>query len=67
MEDEHGFVNLVLWKTVAEAQRKVVNGSTALVIEGKVEREGAVLYVIVDRAHPLRRGQRLPSMSRDFR
>jgi error-prone DNA polymerase len=67
LEDEHGFVNLVLWKTVAEAQRKVVNGSTALVVEGKVEREGAVRYVIVERAHPLRRGQRLPSMSRDFR
>jgi error-prone DNA polymerase len=67
MEDEHGFLNLVLWKTVAERQAKVVNGSTALVVEGKVEREGSVLYVVVDRAWPLGRGQGLASMSRDFR
>ena len=67
LEDEHGFVNLVLWKTVAEAQRRVVTRSTALLIEGKVERDGAVIYVIVERAHALRRAGELGSMSRDFR
>lgn len=67
MEDEHGFSNLVLWKDVAARQAKVVNGSTALVVEGKLEREGDVIYVIVDRAWPLGRGQGLASMSRDFR
>jgi error-prone DNA polymerase len=66
LEDEHGFINLVLWKTVAERDARAVTGSIALFVEGKVERDGAVLYVIVDRALAVKRTGSLPSMSRDF-
>ena len=66
LEDEHDFINLVLWKTVAERDARAVTGSIALFVEGKVERDGAVLYVIVDRALAVKRTGSLPSMSRDF-
>ncbi len=66
LEDEHGFINLVLWKAVAERDARAVTGAIALFIEGKVERDGAVLYVIVDRAMAVKRTAGLASMSRDF-
>jgi error-prone DNA polymerase len=65
LEDETGFVNLILWSKTFERWRHVVTTSSLLVAHGKIEREGAVVYVVPDRFERLAMGD-VPSMSRDF-
>ncbi|MCJ7556998.1 MAG: error-prone DNA polymerase [Gammaproteobacteria bacterium] len=50
LEDETGNVNLVIWKDLAERQRKILLGSRLMAVRGRVQREGDVLHVI---AHSL--------------
>ncbi|MDP9150374.1 MAG: error-prone DNA polymerase [Myxococcota bacterium] len=65
MEDETGFINLILYADVFDKFRHVATTSSLLMAHGKTERDGAVLYVIVQRVEPIdHRG--FPSMSRDF-
>jgi len=75
MEDEHGFINLVLWSKVFERLRRVATTSSLLLAKGKIDvsapsAEQRVVYVIVDAldrvALPDSRRARVPSMSRDF-
>jgi error-prone DNA polymerase len=49
MEDETGYVNLIVWKRVAEAQRAALLESRLLLVRGKLQREGDVLHVIAHR------------------
>jgi error-prone DNA polymerase len=49
LEDETGNVNLVIWKDLAERQRKVLLGSRLMAVRGRVQREGDVLHVIAHR------------------
>ena len=49
LEDETGVVNLIVWKTVAEAQRRPLLESRLLEVEGKLQREGLVTHVIAAR------------------
>jgi error-prone DNA polymerase len=49
LEDETGNVNLVIWKDLAEKQRKVLLGSRLMGVRGRVQREGDVLHVIAHR------------------
>ena len=65
LEDETGFVNLVLWARAFERWRHVVTTSSMLAVHGKVERQGAVVYVIPERLEKLALYD-LPPMSRDF-
>ncbi len=65
MEDETGFINLILYARVFDAFRNVATTSSLLMAHGKVERDGDVLYVIVERLEPVER-RSFPSMSRDF-
>jgi error-prone DNA polymerase len=65
LEDETGFVNLILWAKTFERWRHVATTSSMLVAHGKVEREGDVVYVIPDRLERLDLHD-LPAMSRDF-
>jgi error-prone DNA polymerase len=65
MEDETGFINLILYARVFDAFRHVATTSSLLLAHGKIERDGDVLYVIVERLEPLER-RSFPSMSRDF-
>ncbi|HET9122926.1 MAG TPA: OB-fold nucleic acid binding domain-containing protein, partial [Acidiferrobacteraceae bacterium] len=51
LEDETGSANLVLWGVVAERDRSVLRASR-LIAEGRVQREGPVLHVVVDRLLP---------------
>ena len=46
LEDETGYVNLIVWKRVAEAQRAPLLESRLLEVRGKVQREGDVLHVV---------------------
>jgi error-prone DNA polymerase len=68
MEDEDGFLNLILYARVFEALRHVATTSTLLVAHGKVEREGEVVYVVVERLENLgvKGGAPIVGMSRDF-
>jgi error-prone DNA polymerase len=49
MEDETGYVNLIVWKRVADAQRAALLESRLLLVCGKLQREGDVLHVIAHR------------------
>jgi error-prone DNA polymerase len=54
MEDEHGFVNLILYSRVFDAFRHVATAFPLLVAHGIVERarDGKVVYVVVQRLEP---------------
>ncbi len=68
LEDETGYLNLVVWRAVAERQRQALLDARLLGVRGRVQREGAVLHVIAehlqDRSAWL--GE-LTAASRDFR
>jgi error-prone DNA polymerase len=66
LEDETGFVNLILWPKTFERWRYVATTSSLLIAHGKVERDGSVVYVVPDRLERLSLYD-VPSMSRDFR
>ncbi len=49
LEDDTGCVNLIVWKSVAVAQRAALLESRLLLVRGKLQREGDVLHVIAQR------------------
>ena len=67
LEDETGYINVVLWPWVAERQRVQALHSRLLIINGCIEREGGVLHVVAgkleDQSQLL---GRLLTKSRDF-
>ena len=68
LEDEDGMVNVVVWRDLAERQRRVLLESRLLQVEGRLERKDGVQHLL---AHRL--GQldpllgNLSTPSRDFR
>ena len=74
LEDETGFVNLILWNAVYERLRLIARHSTLLLAHGKVERdreataaEVPILHVIVEDLERLDRPEaKLRKQSRDF-
>jgi error-prone DNA polymerase len=49
LEDETGYVNLIVWERVAAAQRAALIESRLLLVRGKLQREGDVLHVVAQR------------------
>ena len=49
LEDETGYINLIVWERVATAQRAALLESRLLLVRGKLQREGDVLHVIAQR------------------
>ncbi|MCD0488875.1 error-prone DNA polymerase [Pedobacter sp. MC2016-14] len=49
IEDETGFSNLVVFKKLFDQYRKEILGAKLLMVEGKLQREGKVVHVIVER------------------
>jgi len=49
LEDETGYVNLIVWNDLAERQRKELLGSRLLSVRGEVQREGRVVHVLARR------------------
>jgi DNA polymerase III alpha subunit len=49
LEDEVGYVNLIVWKQVADEQRAALLESRLLEVRGQLQREGDVLHVIARR------------------
>jgi error-prone DNA polymerase len=67
LEDETGYINLIIWSSLVEQQRKEVLGARLLGVIGEVQREGEVVHVIAKRLedHSALLG-RLMTESRDF-
>jgi len=53
IEDETGFSNLVVFESLFEKYRKEILHSRLLMVEGKLQREGQVVHVIVQRCFDL--------------
>jgi error-prone DNA polymerase len=68
LEDEDGMVNVVVWRDLAERQRRVLLESRLLVVEGKLESAEGVQHLIASRLDDfsLLLGS-LDARSRDFR
>jgi len=49
LEDDTGFVNLIVWERVAIAQRAALLDSRMLLVMGTLQREGDVLHIIARR------------------
>ncbi len=68
LEDESGYLQAVVWKTIAERQRRTLTGARLMGIHGEVQRESDVTHIIAkrldDRSYLL---GNLLSRSRDFR
>jgi error-prone DNA polymerase len=46
LEDETGHVNVVVWRDLAERQRRALLGARLLAVYGKLERQGEVVHLI---------------------
>jgi len=67
LEDETGHINLVVWQSVAEAQRAVLLGARLLGVDGVVERDGEVVHLVAERLKDLSHlVADLAAPSRDF-
>jgi error-prone DNA polymerase len=67
LEDEQGMVNVVVWRDLAERQRRALVGSQLLKVSGRLEQESGVRHLIARRLEdisPLLQG--LDVRSRDF-
>ncbi|MDR3711401.1 MAG: error-prone DNA polymerase [Puia sp.] len=53
IEDETGFANLVVFQKLFDTYRKPILQSRLLMVEGKLQREGEVIHVIVRRCFDL--------------
>ena len=67
LEDETGYVNVIVWRDLAERQRRELLGASLMGVEGTLEREGEVVHLIARRLidHSALLG-RLAVESRDF-
>jgi len=68
LEDEFGNVNVVVWRDLAERQRRALVGSRLMRVSGRLECESGVRHLIAQRLEdlsPLLQG--LDVRSRDFR
>ncbi len=53
LEDETGYLNLIVWENVAQRERKALLGATLLGVEGHVQKEGDVMHIVTRRLHDL--------------
>ena len=68
LEDEFGMVNVVVWRTLAERQRRELVASQLLRVDGTVETRDGVLHVVAGRLEDISELlQGLDTRSRDFR
>jgi len=67
LEDETGYLNLVVWDRLAQRDRKALLGAALLGVAGTVQKEGDVLHIVAERLfdHTDLLGK-LVTRSRDF-
>ena len=67
LEDETGYVNLIVWNDLAGRQRRELLASRLLAVQGEVQREGRVVHVLAKRLEDLSPMLgRLATTSHDF-
>jgi len=49
LEDESGYINLIIWKKIAEQQRNELLNARLMGVEGELQIEGKVVHVIARR------------------
>jgi error-prone DNA polymerase len=55
IEDETGWANLVVFQNLFDQYRKEIMQSTLIMAEGKLQIEGEVIHVIVERVYNISR------------
>ena len=67
LEDEYGMVNVVVWRTLAERQRRELVASQLMRVDGTVETRDGVLHIVAGRLEDISELlQGLDTRSRDF-
>ena len=67
LEDESGYINVVVWPHVAESQRQPLLCAKLLAVTGVIQREEGVLHLVAGRLRDLSHWLGiLPTRSRDF-
>ncbi|MFO7285557.1 MAG: error-prone DNA polymerase [Gammaproteobacteria bacterium] len=51
LEDESGYVNLIVWPNVVERERTALLGARLLGVTGRIQKESGVLHVVVEKMH----------------
>jgi error-prone DNA polymerase len=49
VEDESGYLNLIVWERLAERQRRVLLEAVLLGVRGKIQKEHGVIHIIAER------------------
>lgn len=67
LEDETGWINVIVRPELLEAERRILLGATLLGVYGQISRQGSIVHLhakrVVDRSAQL---GRLSTRSRDF-
>jgi len=67
LEDETGYINVVVWPALVERQRRELLASRLMTVYGQVQREGEVIHLVAGRlVDDSRLLGRLTTQSRDF-
>ncbi|MEM9533922.1 MAG: error-prone DNA polymerase, partial [Pseudomonadota bacterium] len=51
LEDDTGMLNVIVWRDLAEAQRRVLLGATLMVVDGVLECQEGVWHLIAEHLH----------------
>jgi error-prone DNA polymerase len=65
LEDEHGFINVIVPRTLVEANAPVVKHARFIVVQGRFERDGLEMSVVGQKFRELEVGP-VAHSSRDF-
>jgi len=67
LEDETGFVNLVVWKQVFDEYAVVARTESLLGVSGRLQVQDGIVHLIAERLWPVELPRELPDpASRDF-
>jgi error-prone DNA polymerase len=53
LEDESGETNVIVWRTLYEAQTRIALGAHLLGVDGRIQREGEVVHLVAYKLHDL--------------
>jgi error-prone DNA polymerase len=66
LEDEFGFINVVVSKKLVDENTEVVKHASFILVQGRLEKDGAVINVVGRRFRALEVGAHVAHRSRDF-
>jgi error-prone DNA polymerase len=67
LEDETGYINLIVWNDLADRQRRELLGARLLAVQGEVQKQGSIVHILARRLDDLSSLLgRLATVSHDF-